>query len=48
MPDTESYLTLALAVVALTVAAFMLTMYLRYNSLKKDIAVIEQIREEEA
>lgn len=47
MPDTTSYLTLALGAVAVISAGFTLTMYLRYQSLLKDIAVIEQIREEE-
>ena len=47
MPETGDYLILALVVTAIIVLGFIGSMVTRYQSLKKDIAVIDQIREED-
>lgn len=46
-PDTLAYLVLGLIVAFGILAVFIITMVARYRNLQKDIALIEQLTDEE-
>ena len=47
MPDTTSFLMLGLAVTAIIMGAYIISLVVRQRNLDRDIELIQQLRDEE-